>query len=112
MSLRESELARSRRAARAHAKQNRKKKVRGPSVGIGRNQPLLVQPLAALLDDRVMTFAEWCQLNGIGIRTGRRILDGPSPPVVVQLSPRRIGITVRANREWQARRSRARTDAE
>jgi len=109
MTIREAELARSRRAARTHAKRkNRKKKVRGPSVGIGRNGG---PPLDdRLLDDRVMTFREWCQLNGIGIRTGWRILKGADPPRIVQLTARRIGITVRANREWQERHSRAGAD--
>jgi hypothetical protein len=104
MSLREAELARSQRAARARAKQQKhKKKVRGQSVGIGRN---MEPSFAALLDDRCLTFREWCQLNGIGARTGRRILKDGSGPMVVQLSPRRIGITVRANRVWQASRAR------
>jgi hypothetical protein len=92
---------------RAHAKQQaRKKKVRGRSVGIGHNLP------SALLDDRCLTFREWCQLNGIGARTGRRILDGPDPPTITQLSPRRIGITVRNNRIWQTQRARNHTDTE
>jgi hypothetical protein len=121
MTLRESELARSRRAARAHPKQKkRKKKFRGyRSIGIGiglgrdgpgKRVPALDGPLMAVLEDRVMTFAEWCQLNSIGIRSGRRILRGSDPPQTLQLTARRIGITVRANREWQQRRSRARTD--
>jgi hypothetical protein len=96
---------RSRRAQRNHRKrQDRKQKVRGPSVGIGHN---LGPPLAPLLDDRCLTFNEWCSLNGIGQRTGRRILKSGNGPAVVQLSERRIGITVRANREWQAARARA-----
>jgi hypothetical protein len=104
MSLRDAELSRSQRAARARAKQQaRKKKVRGRSVGIGHN---LGPSFAPLLDDRCLTFREWCRLNGIGERTGRRILAGPTPPAVVRLSTRRIGITVRANREWHAQRAR------
>ncbi len=88
MSLRDAELS------RAHAKQHaRKNKVRGRSVGIGHD---MGPSFAPLLDDRCLTFREWCQLNGIGARTGRRILDGPNPPTITQLSPRRIGITVRA----------------
>jgi hypothetical protein len=101
MSLREAKMSRSQRVARAHAKQQaRKKKVRGRSVGVGHN-------MGPLLDDRCLTFREWCRLNGIGERTGRRILNGPNPPAITQLSPRRIGITVRNNREWQAQRARA-----
>jgi hypothetical protein len=60
MTFRESELSRSQRATRTRAKrQNRKKKVRGRSVGIGHN----LGP--ALTDDACMTFREWCRLNGI-----------------------------------------------
>jgi hypothetical protein len=56
--------------------------------------------------DQVLTFREWCRLNGISERNGRRILKEPGGPVVTLLSPRRIGITVGNNREWQARRAR------
>ena len=86
------------RAACAHAKQQtrtKKKRVRDRRFLIG--EPLI--------DDQVLTFREWCALNGIGLRTGRRILDGPNPPAVVRLSARRIGITVKANREGQQSRS-------
>jgi hypothetical protein len=65
-----------------------------------------------LLDDQVLTFREWIALNNISWRTGRRILDGADPPAVVRLSERRIGITVKANRDWQARRARPRGEDE
>ena len=64
--------------------------------------------LTSFADDRVLNFAEWCALNGISPRTGRRIIDGPNPPTVTMLSPRRFGITVRANREWQHAREKRR----
>src|SRR6516165_3776788 len=93
----ESGLARQQRAVCARAKQQvRKKKKAGDRLSLG----------GPLLDDQVLTFREWCALNGIGLRTARRIIDGPDSPAIVRLSPRRIGITIRANREWQARRSR------
>ena len=57
--------------------------------------------------DRVLTFNEWCVLNGISKRTGRRILTSGCGPVVTQLSERRIGITVGNNRRWQEARSRS-----
>ena len=60
----------------------------------------------SLDDDKVLTFAEWCKLNRIGQRTGRRIIKAPGGPVVTQLSERRIGITVGNNRRWQAARAR------
>jgi hypothetical protein len=57
--------------------------------------------------DEVLTFAEWCKLNKLSMRTGRRVLKLPEPnrPVIIQLSPNRIGITRRSNRNWQERRS-------
>jgi hypothetical protein len=83
--------------------QNRKQKVRGRSVGIGHN---LGPSLAPLLDDRCMTFSEWCLVNSIGERTGRRIIKSGNGPVVTQLSEKRIGITVGNNRAWQQSRAR------
>jgi len=66
-----------------------------------------IQRQHSLDDDRVLTFNEWCALNGIGKRTGRRILTSGSGPVVTQLSERRIGITVGNNRRWQEARARS-----
>jgi hypothetical protein len=59
-------------------------------------------------EHQVLTVAEWCRLNHIGLRTGRRILAGQfgQPPTIVQLSPKRIGITYGANARWQASRER------
>jgi hypothetical protein len=56
-------------------------------------------------DDRVLTFAEWCELNRISPATGRRIIASGAGPVVTRLSERRIGITVGANRRWRDARS-------
>jgi hypothetical protein len=53
-----------------------------------------------------LTFKEWCSLNGFSPRTGRRILNAPGAPVVVRLSPNRIGIRRGDNRAWQASRAR------
>jgi predicted DNA-binding transcriptional regulator AlpA len=57
-------------------------------------------------DDRVLTFKQWCDLNSLSPATGRRILKSGDGPKSVQLSPRRIGISLRANREWLAARAR------
>ena len=63
--------------------------------------------VCGVLDDRqVLTFAEWCRLNSLSERNGRRILKGGTGPRIVQLSARRFGITVRANCEWQQSRER------
>jgi hypothetical protein len=102
MTLREGELSRSLRARRSHAKQLRRaqrKPKRRPSA--------LDAPLALQNDAQVLTFREWCQLNRISERTGRRILASGDGPVVTQLSEKRIGITIRSNREWQEARERA-----
>jgi hypothetical protein len=52
-----------------------------------------------------MTFHDWCALNNFSVSTGRRII-GRGEVTVTQLSPRRIGITVGANRAWQHSRVR------
>jgi hypothetical protein len=54
---------------------------------------------------RVLSFAQWCALNGISAATGRRILKSGKGPLVIRLSDRRIGISVGANATWQAVRS-------
>jgi hypothetical protein len=64
--------------------------------------------LRSLADDQILTVNEWCALNQISVRAGRRILSGPDAPRIVQLSARRRGVTVRANREWQSRTRRRR----
>jgi hypothetical protein len=56
-------------------------------------------------DDRVLTFAEWCELNRVSAATGRRLIAAGHGPVITHLSERRIGITVGANRRWLAARS-------
>jgi hypothetical protein len=66
-------------------------------------------PLDPSHDDQVLSFFEWCRLNRISERTGWRIIHGPDGPAVTMLSPRRYGVTVRANREWQKSRERALT---
>jgi hypothetical protein len=58
-------------------------------------------------DDQVLTFREWCDLNQISPRTGQRVIHSKDGPTVTMLSPRRIGITRRANRVWHASRARA-----
>jgi hypothetical protein len=63
-------------------------------------------PLASDLDNQVLTFQEWCRLNRISERAGRRIIHSVGGPAFVKLTPRRYGITVAANREWQASRTR------
>jgi predicted DNA-binding transcriptional regulator AlpA len=56
--------------------------------------------------DRVLTFAQWCDLNGFSKATGRRLIKAGEGPVVLQLSARRIGIRESDNAAWQAERVR------
>jgi hypothetical protein len=62
---------------------------------------------AAIEDDRVLSFRQWCEVNGLTPRTGRRVIASGNGPVITQISPRRIGITVANNRRWQASRERS-----
>jgi hypothetical protein len=81
---------------------------RGQKTPMRKRVLALDAPLTSLADDQVLSFHEWCALNRISERTGRRILDGPEGPPTVQLSPRRIGIRVAANRAWQHAREQRR----
>jgi hypothetical protein len=63
-------------------------------------------PLTALSDDQVLTFLEWCRLNRISERTGRRILAAPGRPVITMLTATRVGIRVGDNRAWQLSRAK------
>jgi hypothetical protein len=60
---------------------------------------------SAFSEHRVLSFLDWCWLNGISPATGRRILKSGRGPTITRLSPRRIGITVANNAAWQAARS-------
>ena len=84
------------------------KRNRGQKTPMRKRVLALDAPLTSLADDQVLTFPEWCRLNRISERTGRRILDSPEGPPIVQLSPRRFGIRVAANREWQHAREKRR----
>jgi hypothetical protein len=61
-------------------------------------------------DDRVMSFALWCEINSLSQATGRRLRKAGKGPIFTQLSDRRVGVTVRNNRIWQA--ARAKTEAD
>jgi len=68
------------------------------------------QRLVAEDDDAVFSFDEWCALVSISRRQGRDLLASGDGPVVTQISPRRIGISRVAHREWLKRRARPRTN--
>ena len=97
MSLLEIEQRRSRRAQRKHRKHVERKHKR---------RSALAAPLSMANDAQVLTFREWCRLNRISERTGRRILASGDGPIVTMLSARRVGNTVGNNRRWQESRAR------
>ena len=107
----EAEVSRSHHAQRSHQKQTKRKLTkqqlakRKLKIAMARKQRLDLLP-ATLNDNQVLTFKEWCALNHISERNGRRIFAGGDGPATTQLSPKRAGVTVRANREWQASRER------
>jgi hypothetical protein len=57
-------------------------------------------------DHRVLSFRQWCELNGFSPATGRRLIAAGTGPIITQLSPRRIGITIANNARWQESHSR------
>jgi hypothetical protein len=81
-------------------RKNRRKPRRRPVSAV--RSPRQFQPH----DDQMMTLEVWCWMNGFSPRTGRRILQSGDGPKVVQLSTNRIGITYKANRDWQESRTR------
>ena len=54
----------------------------------------------------VMTFLQWCSLNGFSPATGKRLMRARRGPKIVQLSPKRIGIRNIDNDDWQKARLR------
>jgi hypothetical protein len=55
-------------------------------------------------DDRVMSFDDWCKLNGFSRSTGQRLIASGKGPQFIQLSEKRKGVTVGENRRWQKSR--------
>ena len=91
------------RLHKSSQRKNRKQRSRS----LMQRPPVLDAPLTQLSDQQVLLFIEWCRLNRISERTGRRILKSGMGPAVVELSAKRIGITVGANRDWQQSRARS-----
>jgi predicted DNA-binding transcriptional regulator AlpA len=55
-------------------------------------------------DDRVLSFKQWCEINGFSRSTGQRLISAGNGPRFIQLSEKRIGVTVGENRRWQESR--------
>jgi hypothetical protein len=100
---RKQERDRHRQRKAAETKDQRKKRLRKEKA-----ERLQLRQRLAEDDDAVWSFAEWCALTGVSERQGRDLLQSGDGPVVTRISARRIGITRRANREWQQSRSKSR----
>jgi hypothetical protein len=94
------------RGVAKHKKRKKKKASRRPERRLMSNWSALNQPLAPSHVNQVLLFAEWCSLNRISERTGRRIIASGNGPKLTQLSSNRFGITVGNNATWQAQRER------
>ena len=103
-SLRAGEMARSRAARRSLDKQKTETKRQRRQSRAQVPDDFDLPPLPD--DSEVLSFPDWCKLNNIGVRTGRRIRASGNGPVITVLSDRRIGVTKRNNRIWQAQRAR------
>jgi predicted DNA-binding transcriptional regulator AlpA len=55
-------------------------------------------------DDRVISFDDWCKLNGFSRSTGQRLIASGNGPRFIQLSEKRKGVTIGENRQWQQSR--------
>lgn len=61
--------------------------------------------LAGATDDAVMTFMDWCHLNGFSYDTGKRVKASGGGPNFINLTGYTEGVTVGENRRWQASRA-------
>jgi hypothetical protein len=107
MSLREPEQSRSQRAARSPAKLTETKQQREQRLRNTRAEKRQLRQRLVEDNDAVLTFKEWCALNSLSERQGRRILKSGNGPTITALSDRRIGISRKHNIEWQVRRARS-----
>jgi predicted DNA-binding transcriptional regulator AlpA len=69
-----------------------------------RPEMTLTFPRVGVDDDRVLSFLEWCELNGFSRSTGQRVIAAGKGPRFIQLSEKRKGVTVGENRRWQESR--------
>ena len=67
----------------------------------------VMRAVAGASDDTVLSFGDWCLLNGFSPATGARIRKEGEAPNFVQLSAARIGVTLGENRRWQQARARS-----
>lgn len=55
---------------------------------------------------QLLTLPQWARLNSIGLTSARRLIKAGLGPRVIKISPRRLGIRMADNDEWQAARVR------
>jgi len=103
MSLREAELA---QRARRSRKPTETKAARNQRLAKAHTEQLRLRQRLLEDDDAVLTFKEWCALNAISPRQGRRIIASGKGPLITMRSEKLIGITRRHDREWKASRVR------
>jgi hypothetical protein len=58
-------------------------------------------------DRRVMSFRQWCELNGFSWWTGKRLCARGEGPIITRLSARRKGIQYRHHVQWLESRQTA-----
>jgi predicted DNA-binding transcriptional regulator AlpA len=56
--------------------------------------------------DRVLSFRQWYELNGISRTTAKRLVAAGNGPRIIRLAPRRIGVRESDAAAWQAARMR------
>jgi hypothetical protein len=55
---------------------------------------------------KVIPWRVWCAQKGISVDTARRLRERGKAPRIIQISERRIGVTVADDREWTLERVR------
>jgi predicted DNA-binding transcriptional regulator AlpA len=56
--------------------------------------------------DRVLTVAQFAEMNSLGLRTAKRLIAAGNGPPILQLTSKRIGIRETDAARWQAARLR------
>jgi hypothetical protein len=57
-------------------------------------------------NDQILTFRQWCMLNGFSERHGRWLIKTGQGPILTDLGKRHFGIRADDNRRWQDSRKR------
>jgi predicted DNA-binding transcriptional regulator AlpA len=60
-------------------------------------------------EDRVLSVKEWAKEAGISLKTAQNLIARGEGPLVVELSPNRLGVRICEHRAWLAARTRRRS---